>query len=202
MEYAVALILAYKYWILFPLACIEGPILGFIAGTLVALGYFNPWIVFGVLVAGDVVPDVIYYCIGRFGERRSLIRRYAQKIGVSPEHFESIHSLWHNHTGTSMVFSKLAYGLSTPFLISAGIVGLNFTRFIRYSLPISVAQYAVLMGLGYFWGATAFSWVSTTFEGAGILVAATALVAIAYYFFTRHMRSRFQALGQTEEMQE
>jgi len=191
MEQALQLILEYRYWILFPLACFEGPITGFIVGTLVALGYFNPLLVFIILVLGDVIPDVIYYMIGRYGEQNSLITKYMSKIGITSEHMGVLHTMWHKHTGKSMVFSKLAYGLSTPFLISAGAVNLNLKRFIKYSLPISVAQYAILMGLGYFFGAAYYSTITKSVDGIGIIIAAVVVVGVLYYLFTRFMRQKF-----------
>ena len=191
MDAALGLIIAYRYWVLFPLACFEGPITGFVVGTLVALGYFDPFVVFALLVLGDVIPDVAYYMIGRYGEKKSLITKYMGKIGVTPEHFGTIHTLWHEHTGKSMIFSKLAYGLSTPFLISAGVVHVGLGRFLRYSLPISVVQYLILMGLGYFFGAAYYPLITSSVSGIGVLVAAAAVVAILYYLFTRFMRRKF-----------
>ncbi len=202
MEHAIELVLTYRYWILFPLACFEGPITGFVVGTLVALGYFNMFAVFGLLVMGDVVPDVTYYIVGRYGERRSLITRYMGKIGITAEHFGAIHRLWHEHTGKSMIFSKLAYGLSTPFLISAGVVHVGLKRFLRYSLPISIAQYTILMGLGYFFGAAYYPLITTSINGIGILIAATTLIAVGYYLFTRYMRQKFLKMEHMEETAE
>jgi len=198
MEQALQLLLEYRYWILFPLACFEGPITGFVVGTLVALGYFNPFLVFILLVLGDVIPDSVYYFVGKYGEKKSLITKYLGKIGVTPDHVGTIHNLWHVHTAKSMVFSKFAYGLSTPFLISAGVVNLGFKKFISYSLPISIVQYAVLMGLGYFFGATYYPIITQSVDGIGIVVVAVVVVAVVYYFFTNSMRKKFLQTGQVE----
>mgnify|MGYP001589607689 FL=1 len=52
------LIQNYGYWILFPLALFEGPITAFIAGTFVALGYFNFFLAFRFVILGELIPDV------------------------------------------------------------------------------------------------------------------------------------------------
>lgn len=199
MEQALQLLLEYRYWILFPLACFEGPITGFVVGTLMALGYFDPVLVLVLLVLGDVIPDAIYYSIGRYAEKNPFIAKYLGKIGVTSEHVGTIRNLWHTHTAKSMVFSKFAYGLSTPFLISAGMVNLGFKKFISYSLPISVAQYVVLVGLGYFFGAAYYPIITQSFDGIGIVIVGVVVVAVAYYFFTNFMRKKFLQGEKVEE---
>ncbi|MFZ2593678.1 MAG: hypothetical protein WAX38_02795, partial [Minisyncoccia bacterium] len=59
------LLLQYGYWILVPLTFIEGPIIGFIAGALSKLGYFNPYIAFSVFIFRDIIMDAIYYFLGK-----------------------------------------------------------------------------------------------------------------------------------------
>src|SRR5579859_2852137 len=75
MDAALHLILVYRYWILFPLACFEGPITGFIIGTLVALGYFNVFAAYFLLVMGDIIPDTAYYLLGRYGEKGTFVKK-------------------------------------------------------------------------------------------------------------------------------
>ena len=57
----ILLLEQYRYFILFPLACFEGPMVAFVAGTLIPLGYFSPLPLFAVLVLADVIPDISYY---------------------------------------------------------------------------------------------------------------------------------------------
>ncbi|MDO8548425.1 MAG: hypothetical protein Q7R71_02020 [bacterium] len=191
------LIIEYRYWILFPLACIEGPMLAFIAGTLVALGYFDPFLVFGILVLGDVVPDVCYYFIGRYGKRKALIDRFGPRIGITPERFEIARTLWFTHTFKTMLITKFAYGLSTPLLVTAGLVHLPFNRFWRSSLPLSVLQYIILLALGYFFG-TSFALVESSLARVQLIVAGVAVLFAVYYFVTSSVRTKFLA-GQREE---
>ena len=146
------LVLDYRYWILLPLAVFEGPILAFMLGSLVALGYFNMFIVYTILLLGDLVPDVYYYFFGRYGEKKTLISRYAGKLGITEEHFEVVRRLWSTHPAKTMFFTKFAYGLSTPLLVSAGLIGMPLRRFLRYTIVISLIQYGVLLTLGYYFG--------------------------------------------------
>ena len=195
MDTILQLIAEYRYWILFPLACFEGPITGFVVGTLVALGEFDGIAAYSLMILGDVLPDVSYYFLGRYGEERTLVKKALNSIGVSDKHFGVIRDLWHKHTGKTMFFSKLAYGLSTPFLMSAGFVQLGFKKFLVYALPVTLLQYSILMALGYYFGAAYYNTFRHSFNGIGIVLAAMVLVWLAYTIFTRFMRKK---LMQTE----
>ncbi len=192
MDFAtiVALLEQYRYLILFPLACFEGPILAFIAGSLVPLGYFHLVPLFLVLIAGDVVPDVTYYFIGRFGGRTEFVKRHSAKVGLNGDRLETIKRLWFTHTHKTMLVSKFAYGLSTPLLITAGLVHLPFRRFWTSSLPLSAAQFAFLLALGYFFGGY-FSEVEDTLTRVQLLIAAVVVVGGVYYLITRSVRAEF-----------
>lgn len=195
------LILVYRYWILFPLACFEGPIVAFAVGALVALGYFTPLAAYLLLVFGDIIPDTAYYFLGRFGEKKNVIAKHFSKVGIGEAQLQTIRTLWFTHTGKTMFFSKLAYGLSTPFLISAGLFGLELKTFLRYALPVTFAQYAILMGLGYFFGASYYQVITESFNGVGIVLAAAIVVGTAYFFFSRFMRDKLLEEGKEAEQE-
>lgn len=186
----IALLEQYRYFVLFPLACLEGPILGFITGSLIPLGYFHPLPLLLVLVAADVIPDMLYYSAGRFGKRANLIERVGRKVGLTPERFGMLERLWHVHTVKSMLITKFSYGLSTPLLITAGLVHLPFRRFVVLSAALALLQYSVLVALGYFFGQY-FAQVEGTLVRVQLLIAAAVVVFVGYYFFTRSVRRRF-----------
>ena len=190
----IHLVEQYRYWILFPLACFEGPIVAFVVGTLVALGYFNPYLAFVVLVFGDIIPDTGYYFLGRWGAGTALAKKYMAKLGS----MEIVRRLWHEHGGKTMFFSKLAYGLSTAFLVSAGLVHMPLRTFLRYAVPITLVQYGILMFLGYHFG-NSFGTVTNILDHIQIVIAAIIIVAIGYYFLTRYMRTRLLREEKEEE---
>lgn len=193
------LIQNHGYWILFPLAFFEGPITAFIAGTFVALGYFNFFIVYSILILGDLIPDVAYHFFGRYGEKKTLISRYASKVGVKEERFDAVRKLWNKHPAKTMFLTKFAYGLSTPLLVMSGLVGMPLRLFLRYSVLISIIQYAVLLVLGYYFG-TSFKLVSNTLEIIQIGIGGLIMVMVVYYFLTRYLRKKFMKAEAEEEL--
>ncbi len=74
------LICAYKYWIIAPLACIEGPMVAIIAGALVARGLFDVEVIFALLLLGDIIPDFGCYLVGYCAWRGRMFRRPAETL--------------------------------------------------------------------------------------------------------------------------
>ena len=188
-EWALHLIIQYRYWALFPLACFEGPLVALIVGFLASLGYFDLLPAYIIMLFGDIIPDSFYYYLGRFGKRTSLIKRYGIKIGIRDEHAEHIARLWRDHPLRTMWTGKLAYGLAIPFLISAGLVGMPFKRFIAFAIPVTLFQYGILMILGYYFG-NSLGVIARSFTGIGIAIGVLLVATIIYYAFRFVMRDK------------
>lgn len=188
MTYLSLLIIKYKYLVLFPAAFFEGPIVAFFAGLLASLGYLNIPIAYGILLLGDFVPDTIYYFIGRYGENKNFIHKYGSKFGLTTERFNFIKKIWHTHGFKTMFISKLAYGMSTGFLIAAGLAKIPVKKFYKYTIPVTVIEYGLLMILGYYFG-NSYSLVSNYVKGTQIAFAIfTILFIVGYCFFVRYMK--------------
>jgi membrane protein DedA with SNARE-associated domain len=177
MDQALALILQFKYLILFPLAAFEGPVVSLIAGFLVYTGQLNPYIAFVVLILGDVIPDSVYYFIGRFGNAKNL----HSKVRVISNNFKRIETMWSEHGKKTMFLGKLAYGLSHFFLISAGLVKMPFRKFVAYAVLVTFFQFGILMALGYYLGGS-YQAIASRIKGAEILIGALAVLIFVGYF--------------------
>lgn len=178
-------VLTYRYWALFPIACFEGPIFSLFIGFLVFLGYFDPVPAFLMLILGDLVPDTLYYYLGRVGERRQFVEKWRKKSKLLHHSMPYLETLWHEHGRKTMFWSKLAYGLSTPFLISAGLVKLPLRKFWAYCIPVIVIQYAVIMSVGYSLGYS-YQSASRYIEGSGVVIAVIGIIALAFaYMYMR-----------------
>lgn len=164
-------LLDYRYWVIFPLACLEGPLIAFLVGSLVALGVFSLIPAFAILVAGDIIPDLIYYLIGHFGQKNQKIAAKVGKLKAAGLSMRALNALWRRYTLRMMVLGKLAYGLSTPLLISAGLSRMPVARFLLYAVPVSMLQYALCLAVGYF--------VGTTFTVSASVLAYVQVAALA-----------------------
>ena len=151
-EIALTAIIKYKYLALFLFAFFEGPIISLTSGFLVYAGYLSFIPAYLVLLMGDLVPDIISYYVGFFGNKTELWNKYRAKVNFISSNFDLIEHLWQNHPKKTMFFSKLAYGLSTPFLISAGLIKMPFKKYMSLTIPIMLFQHLTILSIGYFLG--------------------------------------------------
>lgn len=189
----------YKYLALFPLACIEGPIIALVVGFLTRLGYLNFLLAFSIMILGDFIPDTIYYSIGYFGNRNKIIEKYDTKSKIISRHMMFLNKMWSKHTVKTMFMSKLAYGISTPLLVSAGVVHLSYKKFIWPALYVTIFQYGVIMAVGYYLG-NSYGLAENYIIHTTIIVAVLAGIFIAVYFIMqKYVRNKFIQMEEQEE---
>lgn len=182
-------LLAFKYPILFLLAIPEGPLLAVFAGFLLRHGQLLFFPAYVALVMGNVVPDIFSYLLGRFGSKKNFLERYGQKFAFIRNHFPLVKKLWDQHYKKTIVLSKLAYGLSTPFLISAGLMKIPFKKFISHTIAIDLFMIATFLALGYLFG-EAYAVIARYIDYGGIIVA---LLFLAFIFGYRYVTKRASA---------
>ena len=146
-----------------------------------------------MLILGDLIPDTIYYYIGRFGNKRKIMEKYGSRLNL-------IEKLWREHGKKTMFLSKLAYSLSIPFLISAGLVKMPFRKFISYAFPVTLFQYGVIMAIGYFLGHS-YQLAERYIQYAYIIVAAILIVfIIGYILVVKYARRQIKEMEQEEQL--
>jgi membrane protein DedA with SNARE-associated domain len=189
IESITPLIVEYRYWILIPLTFIEGPIVGFIAGALSKLGYFNPFFAFSIFIFRDVLVDNLWYLAGHQGGKTRLANWLLKKVRVTDEHLHSVRTLWDTHGLRTMFVAKLSYGIAQLFLVVAGMVQMPLRRFFRYALIVALVEYGGLFICGYIVGG-AFGSMTAVLSNIQWVIAILALVIALYYIFTHFMRRK------------
>lgn len=194
METTLGYILTYRYVALFPLAVIEGPIVSFVAGVLIALGYLSPLPAFTILILGDVIPDMAYYLFGLYGTNTKFMTSYLERNSGATAHLANYEKLWQNSPAKMMFMSKLAYGLSTLLLVSAGMVKMPIGKFFRLALVVTLFQYSVLMYAGYHFG-NVFAEIDRYITYVGYVVAVVVvLFIVAFIGVKRYAKKELEAL--------
>jgi membrane protein DedA with SNARE-associated domain len=173
---------AYAYLVLVALAIVEGPFLSIACGVAAALGYLNPFIAYGILIFGDVVPDVMYYWIGRYGATLPWVRRAASKTRLIREHFLPLERLWKTRLLTTMTLAKLSYGIAPPLIVTAGLSGVPFGPFVRDSIIVSSIYLGLLALVGYGF-ARAYGYVDLATGAAPYIIGAGGLLVFGVLIF-------------------
>jgi membrane-associated protein len=144
--YIIHLLLTYKYIILIPLSIIEGPIVTVICGFLVTLKFFNPLLVYVIMVAGDIVGDGLIYYIGYSG------KKFLKYFRVTEERLEAAKKYFAENHKKAIAMSKLVHGIGFTGLVAAGASHVPYKRYFLTCAIISIIQSFVMLMLGIFFG--------------------------------------------------
>ena len=204
MNYIIPFLLSFKfawlkYALLFPINAVIGPPLSLAVGFLIFQGYFDPILAYVVLIIGDLVLDSVYYYIGRVGYDWKWVQKYLEKDNVLSRNIPALEKIWHTH-GQKMVFlSKLAYGLSGGFLISAGFARLPYQKFIMYATPVALIEYIIFLIAGYALGSS-FMLAAKYIQYGSIAIAVLLLIFITFYIYsTKYIKGELSKLEQESE---
>lgn len=188
------LIILYKYLIILPLAIIEGPFLAVLLGYLIHYGYINLYVTFVLLLIADIGPDIFYYRLGRYGNKKLLESKYFSNSEKANNNLKVLEHMWHKHTKKTMFFGKLAYGISVPIIVSAGVAKLPLNKFILTSLPIGILQICIMLFVGYHLGTsydTALQYVKYPSIVIAILFVS---IFILYIIFSKYFKKLFNEI--------
>lgn len=176
MERIVALLLKYKYLVMFWLMFAEGPIVSFICAFMAAQGFFSFGIVYLLSICGDLVGDLIRYRVGRFARRfgakkflkmqengevidmKSL--KWQARISVwvaskiqkleQKSVFQYLNATMKKHFFWALFLVKITPPLSVPGQISFGFFKIPFPKFFIQTTLLIIIFESVFLNLGYF----------------------------------------------------
>ena len=176
----IELLHTYKYWVLFPLALLEGPFLALVSGFFVSEGYFTFLPAYLILIVGNAVPDALYYFLGRYSRGSRLESFAARKIGLTKDRVKAVEHLWEKHTFKLMFLSKWALGITAPLLLLGGFSNITFKKYFFAAAVVSFVNYSILLTVGFYAGQS-YALIAKYIEYGGILIAVTAVVAVLVY---------------------
>lgn len=141
----------YGYWLMLPLMIAEGPVVTIIAAMLASLGAFNWFVVLILSVIGDMLGDIIFYGLGyRWG--MGFVRKVGKYLGITERVVERMEEYFLNHGGKTIFAVKSTTGLCWATFVTAGIVKMDFKKFLKYSFLGGVVWSGFLVAMGYFYG--------------------------------------------------
>lgn len=185
----IAWIESSKYVLIFLGTIIEGPIVMLSSGFLYRLGGFALIPMYAVLVLGDFIADILWYCLGRFGGRKTVFK-YSRFIKISPEKLDKVETLFKKHQVKILIISKLTMGLGFAqlILIVAGLFKIDFKKYIAINLIGGFIWTAVVITLGYFLG-NAYYTVSEPMR-VGFVIVMIAVFAVGLRYLNKYLEER------------
>jgi membrane protein DedA with SNARE-associated domain len=183
-----ALIAAYGYEVLFPIAVVEGPIIGVIGGILVGTSQFNWLVALLVLTVADLVGDVAYYALGRYGHG-PFMKGIAHRLGLTEEKIQPLEEEFKHHDTELLLIGK-TQALGSVILYFAGAVRMPFWRFLFWNFLGTLPKVALFEIIGYFFG-SGLTQTTKYLDYAGIATFVLAFLLLgSYFYFKRYLSKR------------
>lgn len=181
MGKVLAWLIVYKYFLLFPVLVFEGPIVTVMAGLLVSLGHLAPVVTFATAIAADIVGTTLYYVVGRYGARWSVLRRF-RPAAAGTSQLAAVARKLHRHLGKTLLTAKMTPGVGGLVLLASGAFEVPFPAFLGWNTLGAFPRSFLLLLLGFYFG-HAWQEIDNWFQAlsvAAVLLAAAALVYFAY----------------------
>jgi membrane-associated protein len=189
LQQIILLLTAHKYLFLFPVVVVEGPIITIIAGFLSSLGIFNIFIVYGVVVGGDIVGDIIYYALGYYGGQR-FVKRWGRFLGITLERVEWLEKHFEKHSAKTLIIGKLSHGIGGVVLVAAGMARVPLRKLVLYDFIPTLPKSLILLLIGYYAGES-YVKISSYLDYAAIGTIVAAVIFIVIYFMMRRLSKKY-----------
>lgn len=178
------------YWIVLPMMIIEGPVATILSAMLASFGVFNVWLILFFSMLGDILGDIFLYWLGRTWGM-SFVDRIGKYVGITRKLVLRMEKYFNGHGGKTIFAVKSTTGLCWATFVAAGIVGMDFKKFVWYSILGGVVWSGFLVGMGYFYG---YMWaqIGKYIEWAGWL--AISLATITFLIITLYKKYKSKQL--------
>lgn len=188
----VVLLQTYGYFLIFPIAFVEGPIIAVICGWLAGAGILDFAVAYMVLIAGNLAGDAFYYALGYWGGPAA-IKKWGHWFRLDLDKTVRLKKYFDDHGGKILLWAKIAPDLSaTVILVGAGLARFNFWTFFVYGLMVEIPKTAILMLVGYF-VVDAYQKIVNYFDYLGAifsLIWVVIIVLIVTYYWRRSKKMR------------
>ena len=129
-------------------ALLEGPITILAAGAGVSLGTLLALPAYLSVVAGNLIADLGWYGLGRFGKIEWL-NHIGPKFGVKVQDVKQLQKSLQKNAPRMLFLSKFAVGLPIPILIAVGLNKVPIRRWLFQWLSGEMLKSAILISVGY-----------------------------------------------------
>lgn len=187
-QYIFEFLKSYGYWGMLPLMIIEGPIVTIIAAMLASLGAFSWPIVLVFSILGDIFGDVLLYGAGyKWG--MGFVRGFGKYMGITEKLVLKMEKYFEKHGGKTIFAVKSTTGLCWATFTAAGIVKMEFKKFLKYSFLGGIIWSGFLVFMGYFYG---YLWreMKQYISWAGWVIAGVAVVTFVFITLYKKRQSK------------
>lgn len=141
------------YVLIFAGCFTEGSVVMMATGVLAHQGLVAFWPAFAALVLGDILSDIVWYCLGRFGGRR-FVDRWGYLLGATPGIVSVVERRFRAYHTSILWISKLTmgFGFAIVTLMTAGLLRVPFHRYVAINLAGGLIWVFALFMVGFHFG--------------------------------------------------
>lgn len=170
-------------WIVAIAAIVEGPVVTVLSTALAREGLLPILPLAMILLAGDLVGDLLLYALGRRG-LANLPRAWRRWLGLGPARALQLARHFGRHGGKTLMLAKLTHSVGAPVLVAAGMARMPVVPFLAWNTLAAVPKTVGLMALGWFAG-DAWRHIELWLGRWTWLVLALIVAAVAIWWFRR-----------------
>lgn len=178
----------YGYWAMLPLMTVEGPVATLISAMLASMGaFFWPWVLL-LSILGDIIGDIFLYWLGyKYGMH--FVRTVGKYMGITEALVLRMEKYFERHGGKTIFAVKSTVGLCWATFTAAGIVKMDFKKFLKYSFLGGIVWSGFLVAMGYFYG---YLWreIKQYISGIGWIVLSVAIVSFVLITFYKKYQAK------------
>jgi membrane protein DedA with SNARE-associated domain len=188
LAHALSLVHSSQYALLFFGSVLEGTVAMLVGGYLVHEGTARVVPAYLSLFAGNVVIDLCWYALGRFGGR-AFILKFGRLFNATEETLTKAESLFARHHTWILIVTKLTsgFGFAVAILTTAGMLRVPLKRYMFINIASGFIWIAMVMAVGY-----AFGNVLSLVPGIVQLIF-LCIVVLAFIFGVRRMNKKLAA---------
>lgn len=188
LEQIVLLLERYRYFILYPLAIVEGPILSVISGFLCTARLMHPYLALPVIVLGDITGDSICYGLGRWRSDRP-VPTLLQFFRPSDGRVERVRGYFGSNPVRTIALSKVILGIGLAGLFLAGNARVPYRKFLAICLATSAVQCGAYLSIGLLCG-HAYIKIGRYLDGLSTFFIMSAIAAVLFFTIRTFLKKR------------
>ena len=155
------------------------------AGSLVAGGTFNFWLVVVVGTLGNLTGSLLAYWLGWWGEEavvRTIIKKYGKYVLISEHEYDRSERWFRNHGELVVLLSRILPVLRTFISLPAGVSKMKLKKFIAYTVAGCFIWSIVLTQIGVVLGN---NWKSLEvyFRKFDVVIVVACVALVAWYIW-------------------
>ena len=168
------------------------------AGVAAARGGLDPWGRWLRVWSGAILGDSAMYLIGRrFGA--AILEKHSFWARIfNPKREKQIEGLLNKHGAKMILLARFLVGLRSPFYFAAGVLRVNYLRFLITDICCAVSVISLFFGLTYFFGRQIWNGIHHAEVAITIAVVAAVLIGIVIFWFNRRGKVLLQEESEAE----